>query len=113
MPAAPFEYLESLAARINADPDRFNLPRAAFQFVLSGAEAATASQVYHLVVVDGTAQAGEGSLEQADLTVEMSRPDFDDLVSGKLGPIAAFMSGRLRLRGDMSLAMRLQSVLSS
>jgi putative sterol carrier protein len=42
----------------------------------------------------------------------MSATDFAALVAGKLNPTTAFMTGKLKIAGDMSLAMKLQTVLS-
>jgi putative sterol carrier protein len=37
--------------------------------------------------------------------------DFLNIVNGKLNPQMAFMSGKLRIQGDMGLAMKLQQIL--
>jgi putative sterol carrier protein len=42
----------------------------------------------------------------------MSSNDFMDLVEGRLDGVMAFMKGKLKVKGDMMLAMRLQSLLS-
>jgi putative sterol carrier protein len=44
------------------------------------------------------------------MTVTMGAQDFVDMTSGKLDGMSAFMSGKLRISGDMGLAMRLQSL---
>jgi putative sterol carrier protein len=41
----------------------------------------------------------------------MADTDFVDLATGKLDGTAAFMSGKLKIKGDMGLAMKLQSIL--
>ena len=47
----------------------------------------------------------------ADCTVHVAIEDFKQIVSGDLNPQMAFMSGKLRVEGDMSLAMQLGSIL--
>jgi putative sterol carrier protein len=47
----------------------------------------------------------------ADCTVIISREDFEALAKGELDPMAAMMRGRLKIHGDMSVAMRLQTML--
>ena len=37
--------------------------------------------------------------------------DFLAIVNGKLNPQMAFMSGKLKIQGDMGLAMKLQQIL--
>jgi putative sterol carrier protein len=34
-----------------------------------------------------------------------------DMVTGKLDPTMAFMSGKIKIKGDMGLAMKLQTIL--
>ncbi len=43
----------------------------------------------------------------ANCTISMSAADFDDLIHGRLNPTAAFMQGKMRVDGDMGLAMKL------
>ncbi len=47
----------------------------------------------------------------ADCTVVISREDLEALAKGQLDPMTAMMRGRLSIRGDMAVAMRLQSML--
>jgi len=48
----------------------------------------------------------------ADCTVNVAKADFLDMSSGKLKSMNAFMAGRLKVEGDMSLAMQLGTLLS-
>jgi putative sterol carrier protein len=45
--------------------------------------------------------------DPADCTIAMSMADFESLIDGSLGPTAAFMQGKMRVDGDMGLAMKL------
>ncbi len=45
--------------------------------------------------------------DSANCTVSMTAQDFDDLIHGRLQPTAAFMQGKMRVDGDMGLAMKL------
>lgn len=47
----------------------------------------------------------------ADCTIKLSLDDLNDLVSGELNPTMAFMQGKLKIEGDMSVAMALSQVL--
>jgi putative sterol carrier protein len=49
--------------------------------------------------------------EAADCTLRQTLEDFVLMSQGKLDSTAAFMQGRLKVDGDMSIAMRLDSVL--
>lgn len=46
----------------------------------------------------------DGSAE-ADCVISLSQSDLSDLLSGDLNPTAAFMTGKLKVDGDMSAAM--------
>ena len=50
---------------------------------------------------------------EADCTISVSKDDFIALANGDLDPMMAFMSGKLKVAGDMSVAMGLQSLFSS
>ncbi len=64
------------------------------------------------VYIDGTQKANQvtGSNDEADCTVKVSKEDFMKLVSGKLNPMGAVMSGQVKIEGDMGVAMKLQSL---
>lgn len=47
----------------------------------------------------------------ADCVIRMSKDDFDSLVAGELNPTAAFMQGKIKVEGDMSVAMSLSSLM--
>lgn len=47
----------------------------------------------------------------ADCTIKVALADFIDIRSGKLNAMNAFMGGKLKVDGDMSVAMKLQSIL--
>ena len=49
---------------------------------------------------------------EADCTIAADEDTFRGLVSGDLSPTSAFMSGRLKVDGDMSKAMALSSLLA-
>jgi putative sterol carrier protein len=56
----------------------------------------------------------EGSDDtEAKCTITVAKAeDWLNIASGKMNPTAAFMQGKLKVKGDMSLAMKLQGLLS-
>ena len=52
------------------------------------------------------------SNDETEVTLSASLETFQEILEGDLDSTSAFMTGRLRLDGDMSTAMRLASVLS-
>ena len=52
------------------------------------------------------------SSDESDCTLTADKETFQDIMSGELNSTAAFMQGKLKVDGDMGMAMRLASVLS-
>lgn len=51
------------------------------------------------------------SSEPADCTIKMSLPNLAKLVQGNLNPMTAFAMGKLKVSGDMSVALKLNQLL--
>ncbi|SLN57863.1 SCP-2 sterol transfer family protein [Roseivivax jejudonensis] len=49
--------------------------------------------------------------DPADCTIRISRDNLDRLIHGKLNPMTAFAMGKIKVSGDMSVAMKLASLL--
>lgn len=66
------------------------------------------------VFIDGTGEANEVSTDDndADCTIGLSAENMQSLMSGDLNPMMAFMSGKLKVDGDMGVAMKLQKLFS-
>ncbi|MDQ6748141.1 MAG: SCP2 sterol-binding domain-containing protein [Candidatus Dormibacteraeota bacterium] len=65
-------------------------------------------EVYQVVVADGACTTGKGGDKEPTVTLALSLSDFLRLISGKLNGVQAFMSGKLKIRGDMMLAQTMQ-----
>lgn len=63
-----------------------------------------------VVLLDGTANQATEEDGQADTTIKVSWDDWQQLASGQLDGMTAFMQGKLKVEGDMSNAMQLQGV---
>ena len=94
-------------------PNRFNAAAAkgmnsVIQFNLSG-DGDNAGQ-YHTIIKDGTLEVKEGVHPSPSMTMTMAGTDYVDMTTGKLNGQMAFMSGKLKIAGDMGLAMKMQSL---
>ena len=64
------------------------------------------------ILVDGPGGKVSNDDGAADATVSVAFDDFVKLAQGALDPMMAYMSGKIKVAGDMSVAMKLQSLLS-
>ena len=103
------EIFEKINDSLSSDPAKAAGINAVYQFNLTGED----EGVYQVVLRPDGAYAVEGQPESSNCTLEMAASDFKDMVEGKLNGTAAFMSGKLKVNGDMGLALRLQTVLQS
>lgn len=71
-----------------------------------------AGNQHQLIFAGGTIRHEESLAEKADATLTMASDDFVALTKGQLNPMTAFMSGKIKVAGDMGLVMKLQSLLA-
>lgn len=65
------------------------------------------------ILLDGQSnQVTEDADAAADTTIKVSWADWQAMTSGQLDGMTAFMTGKLKVEGDMSNAMQLQGVLA-
>jgi putative sterol carrier protein len=62
-----------------------------------------------VILIDGQKVSTEDG--PADCTITISKDDFEALTSGDLNPTMAYMQGKLKVAGDMTIAMQLSQVL--
>jgi putative sterol carrier protein len=92
-------------------PGRFNAGaskgvKATYQFDLTGDNGET----FHVNIDDGTCQVCDGAAGGPNITITMAASDYVDMINGKLNPQMAFMGGKLKIKGDMSLALKMQQL---
>src|SRR6476661_6145144 len=60
-------------------------------------------------VQDGSVKVTEGE-QDADVTITASEETFEKIVSGEQNATSAYMTGKLKVKGDMGAAMKLQKL---
>ena len=65
---------------------------------------------YWVKIADAAATSGKGEAENPNLTLLADANDFVRIIMGTLDPTAAFMQGKLKIKGDMGLAIKFQSL---
>ena len=64
---------------------------------------------YQVRMADGQCSVAQGAVEPARVTLGLTLPDFLRFVAGQLDGMQAFMSGKLKLSGDMMFATTMQN----
>ena len=65
-----------------------------------------------VILLDGAASQVTEEDGAADTTIKVAWDDWQAMAAGQLDGMTAFMTGKLRIEGDMSNAMQLQGVLA-
>lgn len=95
------EFFEALPSRFR--PDAAEGVSAVYQFDLSGEEGGQ----YQLHVADRSCRVCDGVHPAPNVTLSMAGKDCVDVLEGRLSGMSALLSGRLKIAGDMGLAMQL------
>lgn len=81
------------------DPDAAGDMNATVQYAIS--------TPMYAVIKDGACTVHEGEASDADVTLNMEDEDLKDMLTGELDGMSAFMSGKLKVDGDIMLAQKL------
>ncbi len=65
-----------------------------------------------VIMLDGAANQVSEEEGAADTTIKVAWEDWQAMAAGQLDGMTAFMTGKLKIEGDMSNAMQLQGVLA-
>ncbi|HTZ04158.1 MAG TPA: SCP2 sterol-binding domain-containing protein [Gaiellaceae bacterium] len=95
------EFFNSLESR--ADPAKTAGMTNSYLFDIEGAGQ------WKVDVDNGALSVAEGGGD-ADATISTSLETFEKIVAGDLNPTSAYMTGKLKIKGDMGAAMKLQKL---
>ena len=98
---------EDFPAKLEKNADSVTSVDAVYQFDIDGDHGGT----WVVDLTKDTDFVSEGSADDPDCVVAMKESDFVDMWNGKLPGPQAFMMGKLKIKGDMGLAMKLQKFL--
>jgi putative sterol carrier protein len=100
------DVLTEMAA--NFDADAWGDEDAVLQFNISG----DGGGKWYATIEGGALSLEEGTADSPAMTMICSDEDLLAMVNGELNAISAFMQGRIKIDGNMSLAMKLQKLLT-
>jgi len=95
------EFFETLESRVDASKTAGM--NNSYVFDIEGAG------VWQVDVADGTIKVTEGGRE-GDVTIHATEETFKAIASGEQNPTTAYMTGKLKVDGDMGAAMKLQKL---
>ncbi|TVR04671.1 MAG: sterol carrier protein [Deltaproteobacteria bacterium] len=104
---ASFERLEQ---SINDNTEKATSANAIFTFELTGDDGG----VYTVDLRNGASApfVSVGPDDNANVTITMTASDWTGILGGSVNPMQAFMMGKIKVKGDMGLAMKLQNILA-
>jgi len=104
----PKTYLEvNIPENLKANPDVVTKINSIYQFMLSGPNGGE----WFVDLTKPGGVVGAGVNPGAKCTITMTDNDFVAMVTGKLNSQMAFMTGKLKIKGDMGLALKLQNIM--
>lgn len=95
------EFFEGIESRI--DPERTKGQTVSYRFDIEGAGS------WRVAVVDGQTTVQE-TADGADCVIAMKEETLLKLIRGETKPTTAFMTGKIKVDGDMSLALKLKEL---
>ena len=98
------EIFDGMAGAFNAD--KAAGMKAVYQWDITGDGGGT----WHGDIADGAISVNEGAHDSPNITITVAAQDWLDITNGKLDGQMAFMSGKLKVKGDMSLAMKMKTL---
>lgn len=106
--------LQELAQLFETMQGRFDSQRAegvnaTVQFDLTGAEV----QPFWVKIADGQFQYGQGQTENPRMTLITDADNFVSMMHGDVDPMKLFMMGKIKVKGDTSVAMKLLPLIKS
>lgn len=105
----PADVFNKIDSALKANPDVAGSLDAVFQFDITGDNGGTWVLDARSGKTDGFVT--EGPSDDAQCTITVTDEDWVGITSGSVNPMQAFMTGKIKVSGDMGLAMKLQNVI--
>lgn len=104
--SSPKEFIETVLPEKLADPEKLKGLDFSLQFDISGDEGGQ----WVLTIKDQKTEITEGTADKPKITLKMKDVNFVKLVNGELSGQKAFMTGKLKFKGDMNTGIKLQKL---
>jgi len=104
MPSSFQEFFTELPGKI--DPKKTAGMNATFQFVSTGEGAGE----YYVKIANGETEVVAGKAEKPTIVLTASNADWMAIMNKQMNGQTAFLTGKLKIQGDVTLAMKLESL---
>lgn len=98
---------ERIAEQLASHKDPYASLNAIYEIQLTDVE----NGLYQLEFADGVATIHYSEIKKPNCTLRMRVKNFEKLLYGNLNTTAAFMTGQLKVEGNIALALKLENVL--
>lgn len=98
------EFFDGLKAKLTAE--KCAGINAAFQFNATG----DGGGEYCVKIANGAAEVAAGKTDNPTIVLTASTADWLALMNGEMNGQTAFLTGKLKIQGDVTLAMKLESL---
>lgn len=97
------ETMQQIEKEINQKPEPISGMDTIYQFEIEG-------ETYQLQLKGGQAKVLQETNRDSNCTLIMSQDNFNKFLAGKLNGMTAFMTGKLKIQGDMTKALKLETI---
>lgn len=101
------EIWSEIGVTLNNDPKPIEGMTTTYSFDLSGEDGG----MFGLTITDGKAETIIGNPGEVDCALSMSVKDFKKLLGGNLNSTASYMMGKLKVKGNLGNALKLENLL--
>ena len=97
------ETMQQIEKEINRNPEPISQLDLVYQFNID-------EEIFQLQLKDGQGKILERVQADPNCTLIMSYENFQKFLAGKLNGMTAFMTGKLKIQGDLTKALKLESI---
>ncbi len=98
--------LQDFFDHLQIDPKKTAGMNATYQFVATGDGGGN----WYVQITNGDNKVVKGMADSPTIVLTASAADWLDMMNGKMNGTTAFLTGKLKIQGDVSLAMKLESL---
>lgn len=101
------EIWDAIEQKLNDEPEPIKGITNTYSFDLSGDEGG----LFGLKITNGKAETVMGEMNEADCALSLSVKNFKKMLMGNLNSTTSYMMGKLKVKGSLGLALKLESLL--